>query len=446
MRMATGLLALLASAPVQAAELSIPHERYTLDNGLEVILAQDTSTPIVHVQLWYHVGSKDERTGLTGFAHLFEHLMFQGSANAAGEYFTPLQEVGADINGTTNVDRTNYFETLPSKYLPLALFMESDRMGNLLQVLDEDKLDNQREVVKNERRQRYENPPYGEAFSDLTAAIFPEGHPYHHSTIGSHVDLENASLDDVKAFFKTWYAPNNASLVVAGDFDTDTAKALVAENFGWIPKGNEPERLPLNSAPIPEDVLIEQIDEVPDQKVWIGYRSPALFADGDADLDVMSSLLCSGKDSRLYQVAVKERKVARDVGCYQVSRMLESSYVFSGTAAEGHDTSELVAIIDEVVAELLDAKPPTADEVTAAVASYEVGYLGRMATISGKAGALSSYLYTTGEADGMQADLDRYLKVTPESVSAAAKATLGSKRVQLHIRPGGDAAAEEEGQ
>jgi len=214
------VLALALSAPLAAAgEFDLEFERFQLDNGLDVVLLPDHSTPIVHVEVWYHVGSKDEVAGRTGFAHLFEHLMFQGSANSPGEYFTPIQGVGGDLNGTTNADRTNYYETVPARYLPLALFMESDRMGHLLDVLDQGKLDNQRDVVKNERRQRYENPPYGRAFADLQGALYPEGHPYHFPTIGSHADLEAASLDDVKTFFHTWYVPNNATLVVAGDFN-----------------------------------------------------------------------------------------------------------------------------------------------------------------------------------------------------------------------------------
>ena len=214
--------------------------RWQLPNGLDVVLVPDRSAPIVHTQVWYHVGSKDEVAGRTGFAHLFEHLMFQGSKNAPGEYFTPIQEVGGDLNGTTNSERTNYYETVPAESLPLALFMESDRMAALLDVLDETKLANQREVVRNERRQRYENPPDGTAWADLYAALSPEGHPYHHPTIGSHADLQAATLDDVSAFFRTWYVPNNATLVVAGDFDVRTARRLVIENLGGSRGGADP--------------------------------------------------------------------------------------------------------------------------------------------------------------------------------------------------------------
>ncbi len=431
-----GLLA-LALAPAALAQdgLSVPHERYQLDNGLDVVLAPDTSNPIVHVQLWYHVGSKDEAQGLTGFAHLFEHLMFQGSANSPGEYFTPLQAVGAAINGTTNSDRTNYFETVPAHELPLALFMESDRMGNLLPVLDQAKLDNQREVVRNERRQRYENPPYGEAFADLMAMMFPEGHPYHHPTIGSHLDLQNASLDDVKAFFRTWYVPNNATLTVVGDFDPAQARTLIAEQFGWIPRGADPTPITAPPVVLPEPVVDIQTDKVPDAKVWIAWHAPALHAPGDAEMDAVASLMCNGKDARLQQTVVKETRIARDLACFQYSRELGSAFIVQATAAEGHTTDEVVDAVMAGFATLVDGQPPAAEEVQAATASFESGFYERLATIQGKAGALSSYLYFQDDPDWLQEDLDRYLALTPEAVRSAAAAVVGAPHVALHIRP-----------
>lgn len=432
----------------QAAEVElpeIPYERYELDNGLTVILAPDHSTPIVYTNVWYHVGSRDEVDGLTGFAHLFEHLMFQGSANAPGEYFTPLQEVGATINGTTSFDRTNYFEEVPAQHLPLALFMESDRMGHLLEVLDIDKLDNQREVVKNERRQRYENPPYGEAWKTLYEHAFPAGHPYAHMPIGSHEDLTAASLEDVQDFFRTWYVPNNASLVVAGDFDTDTAKGLIEQYFGPIPRGEDPVRRTAEPYALPEPIEIVQYDDVPEQKVWVAYPSPAFYAEGDAEMDLLASVLSGGKDSRLYTALVKEQQIAKDIGAYQSSMGLGSLFVFYGTAAAGHTTEELVAAMDAVVADVLSENPPTADEIDAAKTDFEANFYAGLQTISGKGDTLNRYEMYTGNPGFIGEDLTRYLEATPADVLAAGQRVLATNRVALHILPEDARPATDEG-
>jgi predicted Zn-dependent peptidase len=286
-----GLVVLLLAGPLAAADLVIPHEQYQLDNGLNVILSQDASNPVVHVQVWYHVGSKDEPEGRSGFAHLFEHLMFNGSAHWDDEYFTPLQPYGARINGTTNTERTNYFETVPSNVLELALWMEADRMGFLLPALTQEKLDNQRDVVRNERRQNYEMRPYGEVRGASAVAMWPEDHPYHRLTIGSHEDLEAATLDDVRNFFRTWYVPNNATLALVGDFDPDRAKAWIERYFGPIERGEQPSPILEASAPLPAPQLIEMTDDVKLPRVFLLWQSMSLNAAGDADLDVLSSLL-----------------------------------------------------------------------------------------------------------------------------------------------------------
>ena len=435
------LAALAFTSPAQAeepppADPQIPFEKYELDNGLDVILAQDTSTPIVYVSVWYHVGSKDEREGLTGFAHLFEHLMFQGSLSVEGEYFEPLQAVGASINGTTSFDRTNYFEGVPARHLPLALFMESDRMGSLLPALTQDKLDEQREVVKNERRQRYENPPYGEAWKDIFAALYPEGHPYHHMPIGSHEDLTAASLDDVKSFFKSWYAPNNASLVIAGDFDPQTAKVLVKENFGGIPKADIPERPEVPSVTLSETQVIRQQDDVPEPRVWMAWHSPSFYAPGDADLDILSSVLSDGKESRLYKRLVKDKQIARSVSASQGSGMYGSRYMIQATAAPGHTTDEVVAEINAVLEEVRGDKPPTQEEVDASVTSFERRFYGNLLTIQGKGETLQSYNMYQGDPGYMSKDLARYRAVTPETVTTWANETLAKPHVELHIVPG----------
>lgn len=438
------LLAAFALGPTaaHADDPSIPYEKYELENGLDVVLAPDDSTPIVYVSVWYHVGSKDERKGLTGFAHLFEHLMFQGSLSVEGEYFGPLQEVGASINGSTSFDRTNYFELVPARYLPLALFMESDRMGALLPVLTQDKLDNQREVVRNERRQRYENPPYGEASKDLYAALYPEGHPYHHMPIGSHEDLEAAALDDVKAFFQTWYAPNNASLVIAGDFDPQTARALVEKNFGGIPRAEDPERLSVEPVVLTEDKVIRQYQDVPEQRVWMAWPSPSFFAAGDADLDLLSSLLSDGKESRLYKRLVKDKQIAKSIRAYQSSGLLGSRYVVMATAAPGHTTDEVVTEVQTVIAEVTGDAPPTEDEVAAGKANFERQFYDGLRTIQGKGETLQRYNMYQADPGFMGQDLARYRAVRPGTVQQWAADVLGKPHVELHIWPEADAPKE----
>ena len=322
----SALLALLASGPLTAAELSIPFENYQLENGLNVILAHDATNPVAHVQVWYHVGSKDEPQGRSGFAHLFEHLMFNGSKHWDDEYFAPLQPYGARINGTTNTERTNYFETVPSNVLEMALWMEADRMGFLLEALTQEKLDNQRDVVRNERRQNYEMRPYGEVWGAQAEAVWPADHPYHRLTIGSHEDLEAATLDDVKDFFATWYVPNNATLAVVGDFDVAATKGWIEQYFGPFARGEQPSPILEASAPLPEAQTIEMTDDVKLPRVYLIWQSMPLHAPGDADLDVLSSLLTDGKNSHLYRSLVFEDRIAKDVSAGQYSRRLGSSF------------------------------------------------------------------------------------------------------------------------
>ena len=418
-----------------ASELSIPHSTYELDNGLHVILSEDHSVPFVWVNLWYRVGSKDETEGLTGFAHLFEHMMFQGSAHADGDYFGPLQAVGARINGTTNFDRTNYFEGVPAEHLPLALFMESDRMGWLLPAMTDERLNNQQEVVRNERRQRYDNRPYGKVRLWLNEALYPEGHPYRVPTIGKHEDIENAQMDDVQSFFKKWYVPNNASLAIVGDFEPAEAKALVEKYFGHIPRGEQP--VPVTEAPASLDapVTLHVGSKVPHHKVWLAWHSPKLYAPGDADLDIVSGLLSEGRDSLLYQRLVKETGLAKDVAAYQSSSYLTSTYVITATAATGHTTDEVVAEIDAVLASFL-ASPPSDEAVADAKTNWEVRAYGGLQSISNKANQLNSYHVLTGDTDYLSTDLGRYLAVTPDSVHAAGNMYLGVPgRVALHVHP-----------
>ena len=434
---------IVLSLVLAAAAQDVPNivfEKYELPNGLDVILAPDRSTPIVHVNVWYHVGSREEKPGLTGFAHLFEHLMFQGSPSNPGEYFAPLEERGGSgLNGTTSFDRTNYFETVPSDQLPVALFLESDRMGWLLDTLDQAKLDNQREVVRNERRQRYENPPYGFANRDLFEAVFPGDHPYHHMPIGSHEDLQAASLDVVKDFFRTWYAPDNASLTITGDFDPAVAKKLVSQYFGEIPRSTAArERRAATPVVLDGTRVIRQFQKVPEQRVWLAWPSPALLQPGDAELDLLSSLLTDGDDARLYKALVKESGVARRVVAYQQSLALGSTFVIEATPSKGHTTDEVVKAIDAVLADTMGAKGPTIDELEAAKAGFQVGYFASLATIAGRANTLQSYNLATGDPGYITKDLARYAVATPADVARVAGETLQKSRIELHIWPEAD--------
>jgi zinc protease len=329
LRYAAVSLLFLAAGPAAAQagkspELRIDYTTETLPNGLTVVYHVDHTTPVAAVLLWYNVGSKMERSGKTGFAHLFEHMMFQGSKNVPkGQHFALLEaaggRAGADINGTTDNDRTNYFEQIPSNQVELALWLESDRMGTLTQTLTQEKLDNQREVVKNERRQSYDNQPYGTSDEKIEEAIFPAGHPYQHDVIGSMADLSAASLEDVKTFFNTYYAPNNAVLVVAGDIDVPQVKRYVAKYFGPIPRG--PKVPPLANMSVPAIVGREQRIVVNDSLapapgVFISYRMPAATDPRGPTVDLLADAIANGKSSRLYETLVRQQQVATQVYGY----------------------------------------------------------------------------------------------------------------------------------
>ncbi|GDX80629.1 hypothetical protein LBMAG42_24400 [Deltaproteobacteria bacterium] len=401
-----------ASAP------SIPFSKYELPNGLDVTLSPDHSVPFVCVNVWYDVGSKDEVAGRSGFAHLFEHLMFNGSKHADVDFFTPLQPLGARLNGSTNLDRTNYYECLPAEQLPLALFLEADRMGWLTEALTPEKLSNQKEVVRNERRQNYDNPPYGHAWLELLANTFPVGHPYHIATIGKHEEIDAASLEDVKAFFHKWYLPNNASLVLSGDFDEAEAKALVERYFGPVARGPQPEHVRPAPVVFTEEKRARFTDKVPFEKVWMVWPTPALFEPGDADLDLLASALAAGKESRLYTALVHDLQLAQDVTAYQGSQAWQSTFVISATASEGHTGDELVAAIDKVLAEAKLAGVTDA-EVEVGRTAYEVQFFGNLSSIQGKADLLNSYNTRTGDPGYLSKDLGRYKSATAATVNAA---------------------------
>jgi zinc protease len=419
--------------------MRIDYTKATLANGLDVIVHEDHALPIVAVNVWYHVGSKNEIPGRTGFAHLFEHLMFEGSAHHDHGYFPPLQEAGASLNGSTNADRTNYWEVVPTTALDRALWLESDRMGWLLPALTAKKFETQRDVVLNERRQNYENRPYGLAGMAIAAALFPPDHPYHWPTIGVADDVRQAQLDDVHAFFARYYHPGNASLVLAGDIGAAEGFELAERYFGDVPRG--PDVPPLRPARPPLDgtrrVLIE--DQVEFPRLYLAWHSPAMFEDGDAELDFASDLLANGKTSRLYRSLVFERRVALDVAAFQTSREVAGMFQVVATAAPGTGLQELEAAISAEVGRVA-ADGPTAAELERARAQVEALFVSRLQTVggfNGKSDQLNAYNTFLGEPGYFERDLQRYLRVSAESIRAALASMLERPRVELSIVPHG---------
>jgi predicted Zn-dependent peptidase len=427
---------LFLSAVAAAGDPTLPSTRYQLDNGLKVTLSPDDSVPFVCVNVWYDVGSKDEVAGRSGFAHLFEHLMFNGSQHADDDFFAPLQPLGARLNGSTTLDRTNYYECLPSEHLPLALFLEADRMGWLLPALTTEKLQNQKDVVRNERRQNYDNPPYGQAWLEILRNSYPEGHPYHIATIGKHEEIEAATLDDVSAFFRKWYLPNNASLVLTGAYDEAVARELIARYFGPVPRGPQPEHARPPAATFTEERRVRATDDVPFEKVWLVWHSPALYAPGDAELDLLSGALASGKESRLYRTLVHDQQIAQDVSAFQSSSAWESLYVITAQASAGHTGEELVRAIDAELAAARGPKPITAAEIEVEKTAYEVQFFGSLTSIQGKADLLNGYITRTGDAEYLGKDLARYREASVEGVNRALADWLpADRRLVLTIGP-----------
>ena len=402
--------------------MQLPYTKKTLGNGLDVIVHEDHQLPMVAVNIWYHVGSKNERPGRTGFAHLFEHLMFEGSAHHDHGFFPPLQRAGGLLNGSTSMDRTNYWEVVPTGALDLALWMESDRMGYLLPALTDAKFNNQRDVVINERRQNYENRPYGLANMALSAAMYPPDHPYHWLTIGSAEDLRATTLDEVHAFFKTYYHPANASLSLAGDIDTGEAFELAERFFGDLTPGPVPAPVrrdaQLTSS---RDLLLEDRVELP--RVYLSWHSPAMFAPDDAELDVMADVLAHGKTSRLYRSLVFERRVATDVSAHQQSREMAGVFQVACTAAAGVALAQLRTAVRDTIAGIV-RNGPTEIELERALIQSEANFIYRLQTIGGfggKGDQLNAYNVYRGDPGYFEADRKRYRDVTGSGVAAAAR-------------------------
>jgi zinc protease len=438
---ATGILVVAVAATRPADAQGIPKiqfEKYTLANGLEVILHQDRSVPLVAVEMYYKVGSGDEQRGRTGFAHLFEHVMFMGSENVpVGAFDQWLEAAGGNNNGSTNSDRTNYYETVPSNALPLALWLEADRMGRLLPTMDHTKLDLQRDVVKNERRQSYDNRPYGRANETISAALYPASHPYSWPTIGSMADLSAASLEDVKSFFRTYYAPNNASLTIAGDFDRDSAKVWVQRYFGDIPRGpTVPARPTPQRVVVPRDTVLVLEDRVQLPRAYYTWPTVRYFHADDAALDVLAYILAGDKNSRLYKRLVYDLQIAQDVWAGQNSARIHGFFRIEVTPRLGQDPSKVMGIVDEEVHRLMrDGIGPR--ELARAQNTFRVRFLDDLASVLGKASQLSSYNYLVGTPDYVREDAGRYDRVTVADVQRVAKSYLGMPKVILTVVPEG---------
>ncbi|MFP7723598.1 M16 family metallopeptidase [Lysobacter sp. A3-1-A15] len=436
---ATGALAFTpAAAQAQQAEVDIAYEQFTLPNGLKVIVHTDRKAPVVAVNLWYHVGSKDEPRGRTGFAHLFEHLMFNGTENYRGEYFTPFELVGAtDMNGTTNTDRTNYFQNVPTTALDLALWMESDRMGHLLGAIDQKTLDEQRGVVQNEKRQG-ENQPYGQVWTKLNQALYPEGHPYHHSVIGSMADLNAASLEDVKNWFRAWYGPNNAVLVLAGDIDVATAKDKVAQYFGHIPAGPDMAQPEVDVARRSADTREVMNDAVPQARIYRAWNiAPTDTVDVDR-LHVLARVLGGSDTSRLEKRLVHGDKLVDSVSAAVSESQLGSNFLVVATVKDGVEPARVEAIVDEELAKLL-AEGPTAEEVAQAKTVIRAGFIRgieRIGGFGGKADALAACEIYAGDPGCFRETLDNVAAVNPAQLQAVGREWLGDGDHTLVVMPG----------
>ncbi|HEU4827852.1 MAG TPA: pitrilysin family protein [Gemmatimonadales bacterium] len=422
---AAGLAILPGAASGQ--ELKVPTETFKLANGLTVMVHEDHSAPLVAVNVWYHVGSGREVEGRSGFAHLFEHMMFQGSENVGDDkHFAYIQEAGGTLNGSTNADRTNYYELLPANYLEMALWLEADRMGFLLGAMTEEKLANQRDVVKNERRQNYENRPYGMSFIRMGELLYPEDHPYHWPTIGYQEDLTAASMEDVKSFFRTWYAPNNASLVVAGDVKPSDVKRLAEKYFGAIPAGEpvpDPKARPARLAADVREILE---DRVTLPQVNLSWPAVEHWHADDPALDMLATILGQGKTSRLYERLIYRDQAAQSASAGFGARELAGAFQVTVTAREGTSLSQMERAVYEEVGRLA-TEGPTDAELTAAKNGAEASFVMSLASTLGKADRLNSYYTFRGRPDLFNEDLARFRAVTADDVRRVAQAYLVDK-------------------
>ena len=417
------------------AQIDIMFEQYRLSNGLTVILHEDHSAPLVAVAVMYHVGSKNEKPKRTGFAHLFEHMMFQGSEHVGDdEHFKLLQEVGANVNGFTTEDGTTYFEVVPSNYFEMGLYLESDRMAFFLPARTQGKLDNQRDVVKNERRQNVDNRPYGTASEKIAKAMYPETHPYNWPVIGYMEDLSAASLEDVKGFFRTYYAPNNACLVLSGDFKSAEAKPLIEKYFASIPRGNafaRPDRMPFA---IGDDKQMTFEDKVQLPRLYLSWHTVPGNTREDAVLSVLGDILSSGKSSRLYKPLVYEKQIAQSVNAGQDGSEIDGMFQVQVTAKPGHTLTEMQQVVDSVLTDLLK-NGVTEKEIEKSLTATEVQVINGLATALNKGISLATFYNYTGDPNTINKQMDLYKGITPAEVLAVAKKYLTPPKVTLSVVP-----------
>ncbi|MCF8242520.1 MAG: insulinase family protein [Melioribacteraceae bacterium] len=415
--------------------LNINYYKETLDNGLDVILYDDKSIPLTAVNLWYKVGSANEKPGKTGFAHLFEHMMFQGSENVSKEmHFRYIQEAGGSLNGSTSFDRTNYYETLPSNFLELALWLESDRMGLLLPALTQEKLTNQKEVVMNERRQRYENQPYGMAWELLFSNLFNDKHPYHWPTIGWMKDIENFQLEDVRNFFKTYYLPNNTSLIIGGDFEHEQALDLVKKYFGDFKSNSDIPKINFEQEQLDEVIRIDHEDDVQLPRLYLAWHSDKLYGKDDAVLDVLSEILSGSKNTRLYRTLVYEKQIAQDVSCFQYSANLQGMFIIIATAKPG---VELHTIREEIFSEIEKIVEANIEdrEIQKARNSVKSSYIYSLQNLSTLVDHMNNYNCNLNEPNSFIFDLNRYEQIKKIHIINSIEKYLDKPFVELHIIP-----------
>ncbi len=425
----------------QVTQINVPYTRYVLPNGLNVLLHEDHTIPMVSVNMWYHVGSANEKVGRTGFAHLFEHLMFEGSKNVPeGKFDQWLESVGGDNNGSTSNDRTNYWENVPSNALELALFLDSDRMGFLTGSMTPETVDGQRSIVKNEKRQSYDNQPYGRAWEILAKEMYPVGHPYSWTTIGSMEDLNAATYDDVVGFFNTYYTPNNASLSIAGDINPTETIKLVEKWFGEIPAGKPVPPIDVPIAKILEEKNVVLEDKVQLPRLYMAWLTPAKYLPGDGELEVLSNIMAGGKNSRLYQKLVYEMQIAQDVAAFQDNQKLGSSFMIISTARDGHSLTE---IKDAIQAEIdkLKKEPPAQRELDRAVNQFEARFLDNLEMVGGfggKGDLLNEYYFYTGNPDYFNESISRYRAFSVNDIQTITQTYLkDNARFVLSVVPEG---------
>jgi len=414
--------------------LNIPYEKYTLPNGLNIIFHNNNSLPIVAVNLWYKVGSANERIGKTGLAHLFEHMMFQGSENVPKEkHFKYIQEAGGTLNGSTNFDRTNYYEKIPSNYLELALWLESDRMGLLLPALTEEKLNNQLDVVKNERLERYENQPYGLAWEILISNLYPKDHPYSWPTIGFMPDI-SYTLEEVKSFFKTYYSPSNATLVVAGDFERTRTKELIEKYFSEI-NSNGNHKNPNPEKPgLKKEILIERKENVQLERIYFAWHSEKIFGKYDAPLEVLADILSGSKNSRLYKTLVFDKEYAQDVTAYQHSGKYGGIFLIIATAKPGVGLDK---IKDEVFKEFenIEVNGVMDKELIRSKNGIKSGFIHSLQNIDSLANQLNYYSFYLNEPNSFNYDLKRYEETDSSLIKETIQLYLTKPFVELRILP-----------